>query len=217
MDVDADPVTQLTQLAAEVRSFRRTVRAAIQPDAQHEGWDATGLVRLVADGTGRVRSIDISRDWFAARGPAGLGPAMFEAYQAAITEVLLASLDRMTAAEAEEAARSGAPEPPAPEASVRDGRYSSAAFAGAEAALAELEERDNQRERFPASQSTADTVLYGPYRLVEVTVRNGAVAEIAVTGPVRRDRVDVLADDAVHALRKLHAERPTETDHRRGV
>jgi len=211
-DTSAGPADILARLAGRVRALRRTIRAAIRTDIRHEGHDATGLVTMVADASGRVQSVDISPDWFVGRGPAKLGSALFEAYQAVMTEVLVASLDRMDSAEREEA--EALPEiRPDDTPSRAEFRYGSTSPAptlrDVWAKLRELEERQYEREyqleRRLAARSRDERVVHGPAHLVELTVRDMDVIGISVSGSVGRRLVHNLAQDTLAAFRSLYS------------
>lgn len=191
-----------------MRSFGREVRSAARGEGHHRGEDATGLVSMVADGAGRVESVAIDRDWFRRHTTVTLGPALFEAYQAVMTEVLNATVERMEAAEeagsfpheddAVEAAGSGDVGAAAP--------YVPPTFEDVRNALRALEDRqyewDYQMSRRLA-EASRDQVVRGAYGLVSLTVRGGDVVEIAVSSEVRPERLSTLAQDVVLALRAV--------------
>ncbi|WP_433530642.1 hypothetical protein ACQPYA_00370 [Micromonospora sp. CA-263727] len=203
-----DPAKGLARLATSMRSFQRVVRSATRAEGHYQGSDARGVVTMAADSAGRVESVDINREWFARQPAASLGPALFEAYQAVLTEVLNASVERMEAAEEAEAHRH---EPVAdqPGRSTDIGVRSTAplpTFADVQAALRDLEERQYEREsrrKRRLAEASTEQVVHGPSRMVSVTVRGGEPAEITVANGVRRDRVADLAQDVVLALRAV--------------
>ncbi|WP_181445023.1 YbaB/EbfC family nucleoid-associated protein [Micromonospora endophytica] len=204
-----DPVAGLTRLAASVRSLRHTVRAGTRVEGHHRGSDAHGVVSVVADGAGQVESVDIDREWFARTPASSVGPALLEAYQAAMVAVLDAVAERMSAAERE------APPPVAAEAAGRSSDAERPAtlvapsFADVRAALHDLEERQYERERrrrLRQLDRPQARVVHGPHRMVSVTVRGGDIAEITVANGVRRDRAATLGEDVVLALRAARSQ-----------
>ncbi|WP_203787249.1 YbaB/EbfC family nucleoid-associated protein [Paractinoplanes rishiriensis] len=201
------PEERLARIASSARSISRVLRSATRSGVRHQGSDGTGLVTMSADGSGRVESIHIDPSWFQRHTATALGPAMFEAYQAVMTEVMTASVEQMEEAEREEAQRP--PDEPAPDAYTgRPQDFHAPTFDDVRAALRDLEERqyirEYQRQRRASGQGEEQTV-YGPYRLAAVTVRGGDVAEITIPTPVGRDRVNVLAQDTVRALQMVRA------------
>ncbi|MEO3745259.1 YbaB/EbfC family nucleoid-associated protein [Plantactinospora sp. B5E13] len=211
-DTDSDPIEELTRLSGELRAFRRTLASATRTDTRHQGRDGTGLVTLVANGAGQVRSVEINPDWFAGRGTVDLGPALLEAYQAAMTEAMTASVERIDRAEEEEALRQlssrGEPSTYSPPPYVRSNPRPT--FKDVWAALRELEERQYEREyqrsRRLTGRSTDERVVTGPSRLADITVRGTDVTGITVSSSVGRSRARDLAQDIVLALRPLYSD-----------
>ncbi len=205
-DASAGPDEGLQRLLASVQSFRRVMGAATRGDARYEGTDATELVSLVLDGVGGVESVRIGREWFQRRGASSLGPAMYEAYQDAMTRAMEASVEQMDAAEDEERLRVADPSemhrPP-----VWTGRgqdFQAPSFADIRDRLRTIEERQYEREYLRERrrvEQPAERLVYGPYGMVAVRVRGVGITEITVLSNVGRNDVPTVEHDALVALR----------------
>ena len=205
-DVSAGPDEGLQQLLASVQSFRRVMGAAARGDARYEGTDATELVSLVLDGVGGVESVRISPEWFQRRGASSLGLAMYEAYQAAMTRAMEASVGQMDAAEDQEQFRAAEPsETYSPRVwSGRPQDFQAPSFADIRDRLWTIQEQQYQREYLRERrrvEQPAERLVYGPYGMVTVRMRGVGITEITVLSNAGRDDVPALEHDALVALR----------------
>lgn len=203
---EAGPVAALERIAASMRSFPRSARQAAGSGARFQGSDPGGLATIVADEAGRVVSVRVDRDRFPRRSPSALGPALFAAYQAAMTE-LLGSLTRaMDAADRAAAARPGelpgvAFRPVEPAAGFR-----APSFGELRERLRAIEdrqyEREYQRDRRRAARP-AERTVHGPHRIVTVLVRGGDVGGITVRDTIGPADAAAVEQDVVRALRAM--------------
>ncbi|KHD76714.1 hypothetical protein [Actinoplanes utahensis] len=208
-DAGAGPLAAFERLAASMRSFPRSGRQATGSDARFPGSDTGGLATVVADETGRVVSVRVDRDRFPRRSPSALGPALFEAYQAAMTGVMTALAGAMDAADRAAAARhdepAAVPAPPVERAGRASG-FRAPGFDELRERLRALEdrqyERQYQRERRRAARP-AEHTLHGPNRLVTVLVRGGDVGEITVRDGIGPADAAAVEQDVVRALRAM--------------
>lgn len=194
---------RLIQLRDRTLALRRVIGAATGSTACHRGRDATRLVSLTARGSGRVESVDIDESWFNGRGASGLGPALLEAYQAAMAEVLSGAVERI-----EEAEKDGsflpvgeAVTPPAPPVEP----FPHVTFDDVEEAMRAFDRRIAERGERRTAPADEEQILRGPHCLVTIVVRDGGIAEIRVESHVARSQARLAAQDAVAAFNKLGA------------
>ena len=199
-----DPAERLRGIATRMRNLSRTIRSAQNPAARHTGEDATGMVTVTTDGSGRVSSVDISRGWFSCRGTTSLGPAILEAHQAAITKILTEQTDRLEQSSGElydshSDEASWRAEPPAARraptfADLDDLRRS----------LADAENRHSGRVR-QTPASPAQRRVHGPAGHISLLVRDHAVQSVSVGAHIDPGLLAALSRDAVTAFREAHS------------
>ncbi|GAB2940567.1 hypothetical protein GCM10027280_31340 [Micromonospora polyrhachis] len=198
----ASPIDRLIDLRDRTLALRRVIGAATNSTPRYRGRDATRLVSVAAGGNGRVEAVDIDEGWFHGRGASGLGPALLEAYQAAMAEVLRGAVERI-----EEAGEEGRPsfvETSTPTPSVEP--FSYVTFDDVEEALRAFDRGlAERREHRTAAPPDGERVLHGPYSLVTIVVRDGAITAIRVESHVTRSQVRLVRQDAVAAFGKLGA------------
>ncbi len=189
-----DRLRQAITTAGAVRAATGTTTGAEGGSSQ--GRDDTGLVWLTARSDGRVDAVHIDDRWFAGRGAGGLGPALMQAYRAA-----LAGLMTAVAEAADQPVRP--PEPAAaPVAPAGSGSPGRVTFEDVRDALWARDRRlADRRARTAAPAET----LRGPYGFVTITVRDRDVAVVEVDPRAPRDRSDQIARDALAAFQQLGA------------
>jgi hypothetical protein len=183
VDIEAE----LRRIAVAARSLQRTVGATLGSGGRDDGHDATGMIRVVVDGRGRVQEVSVDRSWRRHLDQTRLGAALMEAYGGAGAKALTRALDSYDAAAADVTA------------AREDEAVVDRMFAAAAAHPRRLDPEDlpeylerqfheiEMIQRYgdlggptPSADDPGETSVFGPGRFVELTVRSGQVVDARI-------------------------------------